>query len=160
MKFPEMANTYTQLHIHSIFAVENRASLMLKNWETRLYEYISGIIRNNNHKPLIVNGMPDHIHAVFGMHPNQSVSDLMEIVKSCSSKWINDKHLTTGKFNWQKGFGAFACNKSQLPVLIDYVENQKIHHQSKSFHSEYLDILNKLGIDYNSAYLFHDPNTR
>lgn len=155
-----MGNTFTQLHIHTVFAVQNRISLIAMEWETNLYEYISGILRKHDHKPLIVNGMPDHIHTVFGLRPQQSISDLMEIVKASSSKWINDNHLARGKFRWQSGYGAFSFSKSQLPSLIHYVENQKQHHKKRSFQAEYVDILDKFGVDYNSAYLFHDPYTR
>jgi putative transposase len=155
-----MGNTYTQLHVHAVFAVENRISLIASDWESRLYEYISGVIRNCNHKALIVNGMPDHVHAVFGLRPDQSVSDLMKIVKAGSSKWVNENGLVKGKFNWQKGFGAFSYSKSQLPRLIDYVQNQKAHHAKKSFQMEYVNMLVKAGIDYNSDYLLHDPYAR
>lgn len=154
-----MGNTYTQLHIHTVFAVENRLSLIGQAWDTRLYEYIAGIIRSNNHKTLIVNGMPDHVHAVFGLRPNQSISDLMEVVKGSSSKWINENYLAKGKFNWQKGYGAFSYSKSQLPALIRYVQNQKEHHRKKLFIDEYVEILEKFGIDYDRKYIFHDPNS-
>jgi len=153
-----MGNTYTQLHIHTIFAVQNRLSLIGQTWDTRLYEYIAGIIRSNNHKPLIVNGMPDHIHCVFGLRPSQSISDLMEAVKGSSSKWINENHLARGKFNWQKGYGAFSYSKSQLPALIEYVHNQKMHHKEKLFIDEYVETLEKFGIDYDRKYIFLDPN--
>ena len=153
-----MGNTYTQLHIHAVFAVQNRLSLIRQDWDTRLYEYIAGIIRSNNHKPLIVNGMPDHIHCVFGLRPNQCISDLMEAVKASSSKWINENHLAKGKFNWQRGYGAFSYSKSQLPALIGYVYNQKKHHSEKSFIDEYVEILEKFAIEYDRRYIFHDPN--
>ncbi len=96
-----MANTYTQIHIHAIFAVKNRLSLISKSWENRLYQYITGVIQNNDHKLLVINGMPDHVHLFFGMRPTQSLSDLMRDVKSDSSKWINENKLVAGKFAWQ-----------------------------------------------------------
>ena len=71
-----MANTYTQIHLQLIFAVQNRISLIDKKWETQLYKYLTGIIQNNDHKMIIVNGMPDHLHLVIGMRPIQSLSDL------------------------------------------------------------------------------------
>ena len=103
--------------------------------------------------------MPDHIHVVYGLRPNQSISNLMEDIKSGSSKWINDRGFTKSKFNWQKGFGAFSYSKSQLPALINYVKNQKTHHQKKTFLQEYLKILEKFGVEYNPRYIFHDPNS-
>ena len=68
-----MANTYTQIHIHAVFAVQNRLSLVQKQWKDELYQYITGIIENNNHKLLEIGGMPDHVHVLFGMRPTQSI---------------------------------------------------------------------------------------
>jgi len=76
-----MANTYTQIHIHAVFAVQNRTCIINKTWRDELYKYITGIIHTNEHKLLIINGMPDHIHILFGMRPKQSLSNLMQDIK-------------------------------------------------------------------------------
>lgn len=94
-----MSNTYTQIHIHAVFTVQNRNSIILKSWEERLYQYITGIIQNHKHKLLCINGMPDHIHVLFGMRPTQSISELMQDIKGDSSKWINENKLVIGKFS-------------------------------------------------------------
>ncbi len=109
-----MANTYTQIHIQVVFAVQNRQSLIKNEWKDELYKYITGIIQNHNHKLLQINGMPDHIHILFGMRPKQSLSDLMKQVKQDSSKWINSKGFVNGKFSWQAGFGAFSYAKNLI----------------------------------------------
>jgi REP element-mobilizing transposase RayT len=102
-----MANSYTQLHIQFVFAVQNRESLIQPHWEEELYKYITGIAKNHKHKMIAINGMPDHIHIFMGLHPSQSISTLMQIVKGESSEWINTKRFVQGKFNWQEGYGAF-----------------------------------------------------
>jgi REP element-mobilizing transposase RayT len=84
-----MANTYTQIHIHAVFSVQNRISLISTIWRDRLYQYIAAIIQNQGHKILSIGGMPDHIHVLFGFRPTQSLSDLMQNVKRDSSGWIN-----------------------------------------------------------------------
>ena len=81
-----MANTYTQIHIQTVFAVQNRQSLIKAEWKNELYKYITGIIQNHKHRVLQINGMPDHIHILFGMRPTQSISDLIKQVKQDSSK--------------------------------------------------------------------------
>ena len=78
-----MANTYTQIHIHAVFTVQNRHCIIRNNWEEELYQYITGIIQNHDHKVLAINGMPDHIHVLFGMRPVQALSDLMQDIKAC-----------------------------------------------------------------------------
>ena len=151
-----MANTYTQIHLHTVFAVQNRISLIADSWKDRLYQYIIAIINKNGHKPLAINGMPDHLHIVFGMRPAQSVADLLQDIKANSSRWINESKFIRGKFSWQTGFGAFSHSKSQLPDLINYIHNQQSHHQKKTFLEEFREILDRLEIDYDSQYLFHD----
>jgi len=151
-----MANTYTQIHIQGIFAVQNRASLIQDSWKANLYQYITAIITKNGHRPLAINGMPDHLHFVCGMRPTQSIADLLQDIKSYSSGWINKSNFIRGKFRWQDGYGVFSYSKSQLPRVISYVQNQQLHHQRKSFLEEYRQILDRKKIDYDPCYLFHE----
>jgi putative transposase len=149
-----MANTFTQIHIQAIFAVQNRVSLISDKWKERLYQYITGIIQNNGHKLLIINGMPDHIHILFGMRPIQSLSDLMQDIKGDSSRWINETKLTDGKFSWQEGYGAFSYSKSQLSAIADYIEKQEQHHRRNTFVEEYIKLLNDFDVKYDDRYIF------
>ena len=156
MKIIAMANTYTQIHIQGIFAVQNRLSLIIDPWKKELYQYITAIISKNGHTPLAINGMPDHIHFVCGMRPAQSIADLMQDIKSYSSGWINKSNFIKGKLRWQDGYGAFTYSKSQLPKVINYVHNQQSHHRHKSFLEEYREILDRAEIDYDPRYLFYE----
>jgi len=149
-----MANTYTQIHIQTVFAVQNRQSLIGDEWKDELFKYITAIIQNNDHKLLQINGMPDHVHIIFGLRPVQSLSDLMKHVKQDSSKWINQNKLANGKFSWQQGYGAFSYSKSQLPRVIKYIQNQQEHHKTKTFREEYLALLEAHGVDYDERYIF------
>ena len=149
-----MANTYTQIHIQSVFSVQDRNSIIKKSFKNELYKYITGIIQNNGHKVLAINGMPDHVHIFFGMRPTQSLSDLMQDVKGDSSKWINHKGFIIGKFSWQEGYGGFSYSKSQVDNVIDYIKRQEIHHRRKTFTEEYLEFLAKFEVPYNERYIF------
>ena len=151
-----MANTYTQIHIHFVFAVKFRHGIIQSKWKEDLYKYITGIIQNNNHKLLAINGMPDHIHILIGLRPAQSISDLMKDVKQSSSKWINDNKLAEGHFEWQEGYGAFSYSKSQINQVINYIQNQELHHKKKTFKEEYLDFLEKFEIDYDEKFIFKE----
>lgn len=152
-----MANSYTQLHIQFIFAVKFRNGLLHSSWRDELFKYITGIVQNHDHKMLCVNGVEDHIHILVGMKPKQSVSDLVQDVKSSSSKWINERGFTAGRFAWQDGYGAFSYSKSDLEKLIKYIKNQEEHHHKKSFKEEYLEFLEKFEIEYNEKYIFQEP---
>ena len=149
-----MANTYTQIHIHAVFAVQNRACVISSSWKEELYKYITGIIQNNNHKLLTINGMPDHIHLLIGLRPTQSLSELMQDIKGHSSKWINTNNFVKGKFAWQGGFGAFSYSKSDLPVIIRYIQNQEEHHKKKTFNDEYQQLLKEFEVDFDERYIF------
>ncbi len=149
-----MPNTYTKIYIQAVFTPQFREHVIKSTWENELFKYITGIVQNNGHKMLAVNGMPDHIHVFMGMKPKQSVSELISKIKSNSSRWINEKHFVTGKFQWQEGFGAFSYGHSQLDDVIQYVMNQKEHHRKKSFKEEYLSFLKKFDVDYEPQYLF------
>jgi len=152
-----MSNTYTQIYVQVVFAVKYREGLIEKEWKNDLYNYITAIIQNCNHKVIAINGVQDHIHIFFNLKPNQALSDLMKDVKANSSKWINDKRLTNKRFRWQSGYGAFSYSKSQLSKVAAYVEKQEEHHKEKSMLVEYREFLQKFEINYNEAYIFHDP---
>lgn len=149
-----MPNTYTQIHIHLVCCVKNRLSLIRPEWEERLFQYITGIIQNNGHKLLAMNGYFDHIHILFGMRPVQSLSDLAQDIKGDSSRWINQNSLVPGRFSWQEGYGAFSYSKSQLTAVGRYIRNQKYDHSKQSFIDEYRNMLADFGINYDERYLF------
>jgi REP element-mobilizing transposase RayT len=151
-----MANTYTQIHIHTIFAVQGRQSLISGKWSDQLYKYISAVIQNNSHKMLQINGMPDQLHILFGMRPTESLSDLMKEVKQSSSSWIKKNHLVAGRFSWQKGYGAFSHSKAELPNVIEYIKRQEEHHRVVSFRQEYIELLKSHQIEFNDRYIFRD----
>ena len=152
-----MANTYTEVHLQFIFAPKYRLSLINNVWENNLYKYITGIVQNNNHKMIIINGMPDHVHLLIGFRTTQSMADLMQDVKTGSSKWINDNKLCSSRFEWQSGYGAFSYSKSQLSSVIKYIENQKEHHRKKTFLEEYKMFLEKFEVTYDEKYIFREP---
>ena len=152
-----MANTYTQIHIHAVFAVQNRLSLIQQQWQGELYQYISGIISNNGHRMLQVGGMPDHVHVFFGMRPSQSLSDLMQDIKGSSSHWVNQKRWVVGKFSWQEGYGAFSYGKSQIDDVVKYIQRQEHHHKKRDFAGEYLEFLKSFDVAYDERYVLKNP---
>src|SRR5690554_8149746 len=109
-----MSKTYSQIYLHIVFSVRNRQYLIDRRWKDELYKYLTAIVQNQNHKLIIINGMPDHIHMLIGLKPNSNISHLVRELKANSSKWINSKKLTPSKFIWQEGYGAFSIGHSQL----------------------------------------------
>jgi REP element-mobilizing transposase RayT len=149
-----MANTYSQIYIQIVFAVQGRQNLIEHEWKDELYKYITGIVKNNNQKLLAINGVSDHIHILLNIKPNVSLSDLVRDVKANSSRFINENKFVRGKFSWQEGFGAFSYSISQLNDVIQYVKNQEEHHKETSFKDEYLKYLKRFEIEFDENYVF------
>jgi putative transposase len=151
-----MPNTYTQLHIHFVFAVKYRKAVITNEWEDRLHKYITGIVQGNGHKMLAINSAEDHIHIFIGLNPKQSISEIMRLVKGDSSEFVNKEKFTKRKFQWQEGYGAFSNSHSQIDAVVKYILNQKTHHAKTSFKEEYLKILKDNNIEYDEKYIFYD----
>lgn len=149
-----MANTYTQIYIHVVFAVEGRQNLISQEHNDQLQKYIVGIVSGQKHKLIAINNMPDHMHLLIGQRPDSSLSDLVQAVKAGSSKFINETHWVIGRFSWQAGFGAFSCSRSQLDTVIRYIGNQQKHHAKQSFRDEYIELLEKFNVEYDPCYIF------
>lgn len=149
-----MANTYSQVNIHCVFAVKGRENLITKSFRDDLHRYMSGILKNDGSYPLAVNGWLDHVHVFFELPMTMSIADQMRMLKATSSKWINDNKLVNGKFSWQEGYGAFSYAKSQRDVVINYIKNQEEHHMKQNFKQEYLELLEKFEIPYDERYIF------
>jgi len=149
-----MANTYTQIYIHVVFAVEGRQNLIPSEHREELCKFITGIVTAQKHKLIAVNTMPDHLHVLIGMRPDAALSELVGDIKTGSSNFINKRRWVVGRFSWQEGFGAFSHARSQLDTVIRYIENQPEHHAKKSFRQEYVEMLEKFGVDYDQRYIF------
>ncbi|MBO9683510.1 MAG: IS200/IS605 family transposase [Flavisolibacter sp.] len=151
-----MPNTYTQIHIQFVFAVKFRQALIHASWKERLHRYITGIFQNNQHKMLQINSMHDHIHILVGFRPHQSISSIVQNVKTESTKWIKEQDFSSS-FAWQEGYGAFSYSKSHIPSVIRYIQNQEEHHRKQSFLDEYRTFLKAFEIDFDEQYIFKEP---
>ena len=149
-----MANTYSQLNIHSVFAVKGRENIITKDFRDELHRYMSGILKEDGSYPLAVGGWKDHVHVFFELPVTMCVSDQMRMLKATSSKWINDNNKVRGKFRWQEGYGTFSYSRSQRDKVIQYIINQEEHHRKQTFREEYLGLLKKFEIEYDEKYLF------
>ncbi len=142
------------MYVQLVFAVKFREALLTKDIRTNVFEYISGIITNMNHKSIIVNGVSDHIHIFLGMNPSKSISDTVHDIKRNSSLFINREKLCRRRFAWQEGFGGFTYSRSHINNVYHYILRQEQHHKKTRFREEYLDFLKKFEIEYNEKFLF------
>lgn len=149
-----MAGTFSQIYIQYVFAVKGRENLLQKPWRDEVFKYIAGIIKGKNQKPIIVNGVADHVHILVGLKPAMSISDLVRDIKNNSSNFINAQKFLKEKFSWQEGYGVFSYSHSQIDKVYQYIANQQEHHRTKTFKEEYVYFLQKFEIEYNEKYLF------
>ncbi len=149
-----MPGTFSQIYIQIVFAVKGRENLIANSWKNELHKYIAGIIKGKGQKPIIVNGMPDHIHIFVGLKPVMAISDLVRDIKNNTSNFVKERNFVRGKFAWQEGYGAFSYSQSHIGNVYDYILNQEKHHQKKTFKEEYVDFLKKFEIEYDEKYLF------
>jgi putative transposase len=149
-----MPGTFSQIYIQIVFAVKYRQNLIANGWKTELHKYIAGIIKGKGQKPIIVNGMADHIHVFVGLKPVMAISDLVRDIKNNSSNFINDHHFVNGKFAWQEGYGAFSYSHAHIDKVYNYILNQEQHHQKETFKQEYLCFLKEFDVAYDEKYLF------
>ena len=149
-----MANTFSQIYIQTVFAVNGRLSLIQPEFKEELFKYITGIVRNQGQKLISINGMPDHVHILIGLKPAMALTDLVREIKADSTNFINKQKWVHGKFSWQEGYGAFSYGHSQLDTIIRYIQNQERHHRRSSFKNEYLTLLRKFDIAFEKKYVF------
>ena len=149
-----MANTYSQIYIQVVFAVQGRQNLIQKQNKEELHKFMTGIVREREQKLLAVHCMPDHSHILVGLRPSLALSELVCDVKSASTNFIKQKRWVMGRFSWQEGFGSFTYSHSQIGNVYDYILNQEQHHSNKTFKEEYIDLLNEFEIKFDEKYLF------
>ena len=146
-------STYTSLNYHIVFRTKHRVPHIHKNWRTELHKYLAGTIKGLKGQPLEVGGVDDHVHFLVGLSSSHTIADFMRDLKSSTSAWV---HQTIGvkAFAWQDGYAAFTVSKTNIPKVLNYIQNQRKHHRKKTFHEEYLEFLRKNGVDYDERYLW------
>jgi len=149
-----MANAYTKIYIHFVFSPMGRENVIPVKHQEELQKFTTGIIQNKKHKLLAIKYMTDHVHILIGYQPSQPLPDLVRDIKANSSRFINEQRWLSGKFRWQEGYGAFSYSHSQINDVIQYINTQEEHHRRASFKEEYLRLLEKFDIEYDSIYLF------
>ncbi len=149
-----MAHTYYQLLYHLVWSTKERRPLITLDSQERLHEYLGGTFRDMRCHPILINGMPDHVHVCVEIPPTTSLSDLMKNVKVSSTKWVKQHFPTSKNFEWQEGYGAFSVSPSNKEAVFAYIKNQEAHHRKYDFKEEFLLLLKNHGIQFEEKYLW------
>ncbi len=148
-----MGNSFRCLRYHLVFSTKNRAPQITPVLQQRLYDYIGGIIKDDNGQLLAAGGTADHVHLLASIHAGVPVSDMLRKVKSNSTKWIHETFPEQRGFAWQEGYGAFSVSQSNVEQVRRYIEQQEEHHRRISFDEEFIKLLERHGISYDGRYL-------
>ena len=141
-----MGRSYTNIIIHLIFHIKDTACLMKEDDLPQIFAYMGGIIRGVSGFAYTIGGRPDHIHILTTLPLTMTLPDFVRTIKAGSSKWIKQLSSDYRNFAWQEGYAAFSVSESIKHNVIDYISNQKLHHQRCSAYSEFIHFLEKNGI--------------
>ena len=147
-----MSHTHTNLLVHIVFSTQGHLPLITSEIKKELFAYMSGLVKELTGKPIIINGMADHVHLLILLPPNISISDAMRFVKANSSRWFKERFGK--KFAWQKGFGAFSVSRSNVDAVAKYIKDQEQHHKGFNFKKEFVSLLDKNDVEYDERDLW------
>src|SRR6266404_6277095 len=144
-----MPQSLSRILIHLVFSTKNRLRILTPAIQSELHPYLAGTLDNIECPSLRVGGVEDHVHLFFGLSRTRTIADLVETVKTSSSKWIKTKGVEFADFHWQSGYGAFSVSQSDADGVVAYIRNQEQHHQKMTFQDEYRRLLERYQIAKN-----------
>lgn len=149
-----MAQSLSSVLVHLVFSTKNREPLITSAIETELFPVMATVLRELKSPSFAINGTADHLHMLFSLARTIAIADLVEEVKTSTSKWIKTKGRPFRNFHWQRGYGAFSVSQSQIQIVKRYIANQKTHHRRVTFQDEYRKFLNSYGIPFDERYVW------
>jgi putative transposase len=149
-----MPQSFTCLHYHLIFSTKARVPAITADLQTRLFDYIGGILRSEKSILLAAGGMPDHVHLLCSLSKELAVAEALRLIKSNSSKWIHETFPQHLSFAWQAGYGAFAVSYSHVDKVKRYIARQAQHHRRTTFQEEFVAVLRRHQIEFDERYLW------
>jgi REP element-mobilizing transposase RayT len=149
-----MPQSFTCLYYHLVFSTKNREPLITPVLRTRLFAYLGGLIRSEGGHPVVIGGMPDHVHILARLPQTKALADILRVVKATSSGWVRDTFPDAAGFAWQTGYGAFTVGQTSLDAVRRYIEDQEAHHAKLSFQDEFRAMLRQHGIEWDERYIW------
>ncbi len=149
-----MPQSLASVLVHLVFSTKHREPLITETIEPELHKYLSTVFRGCDSPALLVGGYNDHIHALFSLSRKWAIADIVEEVKTSSSKWIKTKGDEFRQFHWQSGYGAFSVSQSNVEQVKTYIANQREHHGKQDFQHGYRFLLKKYEIEFDERYVW------
>jgi putative transposase len=151
-----MPQSLAQILVHLVFSTKYREPILGDDIRDELHAYIGGIVANQKGTLLKAGSVADHIHLLI-VHPRTcSPAELVQDIKTGSSKWIKTKGTRYATFRWQGGYGIFSVgyHPRDRAVVERYIANQAVHHRKKTFQHEYRTMLEKDNIPFDERYVW------
>jgi putative transposase len=149
-----MGQSLSQLYVHLIFSTKGREASLLGNLRNQTHAYVAAVLNNHDSAALKVGGTSDHVHALFRLAKNRALAEVVEEIKTSSSKWIKTQARGLGGFHWQSGYGGFSVSPSEVDSVVKYIEQQEEHHRATSFEEEYRGFLKAHEVEYDERYVW------
>jgi REP element-mobilizing transposase RayT len=149
-----MGQSLVKNYIHLIFSTKNREPSIKQDYEEELFKYLGGVCKAHDCAPIQVGGHLDHVHILCLLNKNMALAKLLEEIKTDSSKWMKKRAEELSDFYWQDGYGAYSVNPSEVDTVINYIKNQRSHHEKKTFQEEYRAFLKKYKVEYDERYVW------
>jgi len=149
-----MPQSLAHLHVHLVFSTKGREPWLTHEIRPPLHGYVATVLRNLRCRPIVINSVHDHLHGLFDLARTVALSDVVQDLKSSSSKWIKTQGPSFAGFAWQAGYGAFAVSESQREIVHAYIAGQEEHHRQKTFQEEYQALLERHRLAYDERYVW------
>jgi putative transposase len=149
-----MAGKYLSLMIHFVWSTTGRKPFLSPDWQHRMYSYIGRVLKNKKAALICAGGTRNHVHLYASLPSTITIAEMVNFMKSNLSRWVHENCPHLKAFAWQDGYGAFSVSKSAEQKLIEYIENQEVHHRKRDFKEEFLNLLEGHGIEYDEKYLW------
>ena len=144
-----MSHTYAHNLMHCVFSTKDRLDLIRNPDE--LWRYVAVLAHAKNIHVLAAGGTADHLHLLILLPQTITLAKAMQELKANTSRWLRE---TSRTFQWQEGYGGFSVSQSQRATVTEYITNQAVHHQSRSFEQEFTAMLQRSGIPYDPRFVF------
>jgi putative transposase len=148
-----MPSTHLSLHYHLVFSTKDRVALIAPAWRERLHAFLGGTVNTLGGVPEAIGGVADHVHLLVGLRATHCLADVMREIKAVSSRWVHEE-IADRAFAWQEGYGAFTVGAPQRGEVRNYIAHQEEHHRTRTFQEEYLDFLQRAGVEFDERYLW------
>jgi putative transposase len=147
-----MPQSLSLVALHVIFSTKDRQASIDSSVRPELHGYLAGAARKLGCECYRAGGVADHIHLAIRLSRTITIADLIQDLKTSSSKWLKLQTPGLSNFSWQRGYGCFSVGPPDVKALCEYIDKQETHHRKQTFQDEFRMFLKKHGVEYDEAY--------